>query len=470
MNQYGQSDLVNNPRYQGQAQGTNMQGPAGESRYGAMPMSTGTGNAPADLLETIRDPAAYGFKKNYPEGYRFPGMPGVGVQQQNLAAPNAQPSQAGYGSSQPGYGQHLDISPNNDQTQTNRPVLDEFAKEQPGYGQPGFAQPSQGQNTGNLWPTPTAPLNARRSDLVGQGGVDQSGYGNQGYGQPQKDAVGVGPNSGYNNPTNDPNYGTQAFGNQGKEGLVNRARDDVGVGPNSGYNNQGNQPGYGNQGYGNQGREGLVNRAKDNVGVGPNSGFNNQGNQPGYGNQGHGNQGSGNQGREGVVNRARDDMGVGPNSGYNNQGNQPGYGNQGYNPNVNYPNEERGFGGGLGQPPQGTNTGYDQSQSLGSGYDNRMATGADAYGQPARVGNMTGTGVDAYVAGNNSPGMQDRITGVNEPTVLGGRQGVNNPNLVGTGIASGDQIPQTALGERRTEPGYDASRGNISNQGGFSHF
>lgn len=132
MNQEGQSNLVDNPRYQGQAGGTDVQGPGGESRYGAMPLSTGTG------------------------------MPGVDAQQHNLAAPNAQPSQAGYGSSQPGYGQHLDTSPNNVQAQTN-PVREEFAKEQPGYG-----QPSQGQNTASLWPTPTAPPNARQSDLVGQ--------------------------------------------------------------------------------------------------------------------------------------------------------------------------------------------------------------------------------------------------------------------------------------------------------------
>ena len=164
MNQEGQINLVDNPRYQGQAGGTDMQGPGGESRYGAMPLSTGTGNARVHLLEPMRNSAActYGFKKDEPEGFRFPGMPGVDAQQHNLAAPNAQPSQAGYGSSQPGYGQHLDISPNNVQAQTN-PVREEFAKDQPGYG-----QPSQGQNTASLWPTPTAPPNARQSDLVGQ--------------------------------------------------------------------------------------------------------------------------------------------------------------------------------------------------------------------------------------------------------------------------------------------------------------
>lgn len=74
MSQYGRDDLVNNPRYQGQAGGTDLRGPEGESRYGAMPTSTGTGNPCYDLLESIRKPAAYSFRKDEPEGFRYLGV------------------------------------------------------------------------------------------------------------------------------------------------------------------------------------------------------------------------------------------------------------------------------------------------------------------------------------------------------------------------------------------------------------
>jgi hypothetical protein len=137
-----------------------------------------------------------------------------------------------------------------------------------------------------------------------------------------------------------------------------------------------------------------------------------------------------------------------------------------FNPNVNHPSEDRGFGGGLG---------YDQSKELGDGYHTGMATGADAYGQqqqqPRREGvtdnsgydTRTQTGNDAYVHGNHPPGMQDRIQGVNEPTMLGGDHGVQ----AGVGrhdgvLGKGEHVPESMLGERRTEPGYDASKGQVA--------
>lgn len=205
-------------------------------------------------------------------------------------------------------------------------------------------------------------------------------------------------------------------------------------------------------------REGALDRAKDAVGMAPHSGHDNRRDEPGYGTQGYG------QPREGMVDRAKDAVGMGPHSGSDNRRGQPGYDN----PNVNHPSEERGFGGGLGQP-EGTNTGYDQSENLGSGYDNRMATGADAYGQPRREGmvdrmtdgvgvgpnsgydDRTRTGIDAYVHGNHPAGMQDRVTGVNEPTMLQQGGDMNLP--------AGQHVPASVLGERRTEPGYDMATG-----------
>jgi len=146
---------------------------------------------------------------------------------------------------------------------------------------------------------------------------------------------------------------------------------------------------------------------------------------------------------------------------------------------VNHPNEERGFGGGLGHNPQ---AGYDQSQQLGDGYNTGMATGADAYAQPQqrREGGVdkvkdsagagpnsgynarTQTGNDAYVHGNHPVGMQDRVQGVNEPTMLGGEHGVNTGGVGRRdgGLGQGEHVPETMMGERRTEPGYDTSKGH----------
>jgi hypothetical protein len=307
----------------------------------------------------------------------------------------------------------------------------------------------------------------RAKDAVGMGpNSGAQGYDN--YGNPRregvvdkaKDAVAMGPNSGYDNRRDEPGYGTQGYG-QPREGM---AKDAVGMGPNSGYDNRRDEPGYGTQGYG-QPREGMVDRAKDTVGVGPNSGYDNRRDQPGYDNYG-------NPQREGVVDNMKGAVGMGPNTG------RPYDASHEYNPNVNHPSEVRGFGGGLGHP-QGTNTGYDQSQNLGSGYDNRMATGADAYGQPRREGmvdktkdevgvgpnsgydDRTRTGMDAYVHGNHPAGMQDRITGVNEPTMLDQSGDMNLP--------AGQHVPQSVLGERRTEPGYDMSTGHLSDKLGGHH-
>jgi hypothetical protein len=181
----------------------------------------------------------------------------------------------------------------------------------------------------------------------------------------------------------------------------------------------------------------MVDRTKDAMGVGPND---NRRNQTGYDNYG-------NPQREGVVDKMKDAVGIGPNTG------RP-HGE--YNPNVNHPSEERGFGGGLGNPH-----GYDQSPDLGTGYENRMATGADAYGQPRGEGVVDRMKDDVGVGPNSGYGVQDRVTGVNEPTRLDQSGDMNLP--------PGQHVPQSVLGERRTEPGYDMSKGHLSDKLGGYH-
>jgi hypothetical protein len=230
---------------------------------------------------------------------------------------------------------------------------------------------------------------------------------------------------GPNDRRNEQGYGAQGYNQPRQEGIVDKAKDAVGMGPN---NNRYDQPGYDN--YGNQRQEGIVDRAKDVVGMGPND----RRNEQGYGAQGY------NQPRqEGIVDKAKDAIGMGPNDRRNEQG----YGAQGYNPNREHLSEATGFGGG---------PGYDQSQNLGTGYENRIATGADAYSRPGEgYDDRTRTGMDAYVHGNHPPGMQDRITGVNEPGIL-------DSSLMN--LTHGQHVPENALGERRTEPGYDMSTGH----------
>jgi hypothetical protein len=288
-----------------------------------------------------------------------------------------------------------------------------------GYGAQGYNQPRQ------------EGIVDRAKDAVGMGPnnncYDQPGYDNHGNRRQEgivdrtKDAIGMGPDD----RRNEQGYGTQGFNQPRQEGIVDRAKDAVGMGPN---NNRYDQPGYDN--YGNRRQEGIVDRTKDAIGMGPND----RRNEQGYGTQGY------SQPRqEGIVHRAKDAVGMGPNVRRNEQG----YGTQGYNPNREHPSEETGFGGGLG---------YDQSQNLGTGYENRMATGADAYSQPGEgYDERTRTGVDAYVHGNHPAGMQDRITGVKEPSIL-------DPSLMN--LPHGQHVPENALGERRTEPGYDMSTGH----------
>jgi hypothetical protein len=204
---------------------------------------------------------------------------------------------------------------------------------------------------------------------------------------------------------------------------VDKAKDAVGVGPHSstGYHNQ---PGYDN--YGNPRQEGIVDRAKDVVGMGPNSGtgYNNQSGYDSYGNPRH----------EGMLDKASDAVGMGPNSGtgYNNR---PGYDTYGDRSHEGIGDKVR--------DPIGTGP--------NSGYDSR-----------------TPTGTDAYVHGNHPPGMQDRITGVNEPSILGGRENVDrhgfghdgrqHHGLLDNVPLQGDHIPETMVGERRVEPGYDMTK------------
>ena len=154
--------------------------------------------------------------------------------------------------------------------------------------------------------------------------------------------------------------------------------------------------------YGNPRREGMVDKVKDAVGMGPHSGttgYDARRDQPGYGTPGYDNYG---QPREGMVDKVKDAVGVGPHSGA-----YPHDGTRGEDyTNVNHPSSATGFGGGLGHPHGTTTTGYDQS-GLGSG----LGTGHHHDHDGVRV-----------VPGN---------------------------------------IPMADFGERRVEPGYDASRGHI---------
>ncbi|KAG0559889.1 hypothetical protein KC19_10G136800 [Ceratodon purpureus] len=245
-------------------------------------------------------------------------------------------------------------------------------------------------------------------------GVDE--YGNprrEGMVDKVKDAVGMGPHSGatgYDGRRDEPGYGTPGHDNYGqprKEGIVDKVKDAVGMGPHSGttgYDARRDQPGYGTPGYDNYGqpREGMVDKMKDAAGVGPHSGttgYDARRDQPGYGTPGYDNYG---QPREGMVDKVKDAVGVGPHSGA-----YPHDGTRGEDyTNVNHPSSATGFGGGLGHPHGTTTTGYDQS-GLGSG----LGTGHHHDHDGVRV-----------VPGN---------------------------------------IPMADFGERRVEPGYDASRGHI---------
>lgn len=92
------------------------------------------------------------------------------------------------------------------------------------------AQPSYtGQTTSGAWPTPVAPPNAHRSDLVGQGrGLDS--HSREGMVENRMHNVGTGPNSG----TNQDAYGASGYGESRKEGVMHRMADAMGMGPHAG--------------------------------------------------------------------------------------------------------------------------------------------------------------------------------------------------------------------------------------------
>ena len=227
----GQSDGL-------QPQGTDGRGPAQETRYGATPVSTMAYNnnnhhnnqgAPFDggnhlnqryetsPIDAIRDPAAYGFQKQIqpqPEtGFRFPGVTthpqshqnqmhsGVGAPAQSAFGSSDQmggvygqerermqggyPGNSDYGGAHGGQGfgysqMGLGLGQGNygghqgDQSVMHRKSEDDFARPQPGYGQPGFGAPTQGANTTNLWPSLPTPSEAHKTDLIGQGNVQNS--------------------------------------------------------------------------------------------------------------------------------------------------------------------------------------------------------------------------------------------------------------------------------------------------------
>jgi len=398
-----QGGLVTNPRYESQAgetlpQGNDGRGPYQESRYGAVPLGTGQGEAPREgMMDKMKDAVGMGpnSRNNDTTGYGEPRREGM-LDKAKDAVGMGPNSGSRYG--EPGY----------DQSRT-------------GYGEHGHNnQPREGM-------------------------LDKA-----------KDAVGMGPNSGnrYGEPGYDQTrtgYGEHGY-NQPREGIVDKAKDAVGMGPNAGnrYGEPGydqSRTGYGEPGY-NQPREGIVDKAKDAVGMGPNSGYGaGQGyrnNEPGYESR-YGEPGYDQNRREGVVDKAKDAMGMGPNT-------------------YNHPSENRGFGGGLGRENE-------------PGYNTGMATGADAYRHEGVVDKMKdaagvgpnsgydarmGTGHDAYVHGNHPHGMQDRIQGVNEPTYLSGPHGIGGEHGLGRNdgiLTGGEHIPQSMLGERRTEPGYDMSKG-----------
>lgn len=217
-----------------QPQGTDGRGPAQETRYGATPVSTTAYNnnyhnnqgAPFDggnhlnqryetsPIDAIRDPAAYGFQKQtqpQPEtGFRFPGVTTYPQSHQNqMHSGVGAPAQSGFKSSDQvggGYGQERDRmqggygnsgyggthggqgfgysqmglgqgnygSHQGDQSVMHSRTEDDFARPQPGYGQPGFGAPTQGANTTNLWPSLVTPAEAHKSDLIGQGALQNS--------------------------------------------------------------------------------------------------------------------------------------------------------------------------------------------------------------------------------------------------------------------------------------------------------
>ena len=168
-------------------------------------------------IDAIRDPAAYGFQKQIqpqPEtGFRFPGVTTHPQSHQNqMHSGVGAPAQSAFGSSdQMGgvYGQErermqgryagssdyggahggqgfgysqmgLGLGQGNydghqgDQSVMHRKSEDDFARPQPGYGQPGFGAPTQGANTTNLWPSLPTPSEAHKTDLIGQGNVQNS--------------------------------------------------------------------------------------------------------------------------------------------------------------------------------------------------------------------------------------------------------------------------------------------------------
>jgi hypothetical protein len=172
----------------------------------------------------------------------------------------------------------------------------------------------------------------------------------------------------------------------------------------------------------------MVDRVKDAVGMGPHSGNNARRDEPGYDNYGNpmrdepGYDNYGNPRREGVVGAP----GVVPHSG------EPGYGTPGYD---NYGNPRR------------------------EGVVDRMK---DAVGMGPHTGATRGENHTNVNPPNSGTGLGHHPHGT---TTGYDHSGVNTG--FGTGhhhddvhVVSGT-IPMVAMGERRVEPGYDASKGHI---------
>lgn len=196
-----------------------------QSGYGQSGMHDRTFDQPSRMQGTQMagsnvDPSQAGYGNSQP-GYGQSGMPDRTFDQSSkmpgtqMAGSNVNPSQAGYGDSQLGYGQtgsrdkvfqqqpmeqglgnHMPSntmpsqagsygSSQNGYGQNVTPSAGDlaFSQQQPSQGQPGYGAPTQGMNTTSLWPTPTTPPGAHRTDhMVGDGGIQSQQQHSLGYG------------------------------------------------------------------------------------------------------------------------------------------------------------------------------------------------------------------------------------------------------------------------------------------------
>jgi hypothetical protein len=434
MAQYQQDPaLINPPRYTGQSAGTELQGadgrgPLQESRYGATPVSTGVGNNQNNGLrnnggqfqqqstspvDAIHDPAAYGFQNNQqqsqPEtGFKVPGMSGGNPQQglgqgsSQMVDPNTSPSQAGYGNSQPGYGQSGMNDKKFDQpsrvqgTQMAGSNVDPsqagYGNSQPGYGQSGmndrtFDQPSRMQGT-QMAGSNVDPSQAGYGDS--QGGYGQTGARDRMF-QQQPGEQGLGNQMPSNTmPSQAGSYGSSQNG-YGQNRTPAAAGDLA-------FSQQ--QPSSGQPGFG------APTQGMNTTNLWPTPAA-----PPGA---------------------HRTDQMVGDGGNQSQQQYSPGYGASNMNMGANRNGEQYGTDGAPGQ----------------AGGMNQQGLGSELPG--AHPHHRSAAGVDTTQGALGT-------TNMNHPSVdTGFGGGVGNTSSAANSIPLGE-------GEHRVEPGYDGSAGNLQN-------